>query len=164
MYIDKVPNHDPPPAVLLRESYREGGKVRKQTIFNLSYWPEHVVEGLQRLLKGENLVSVEEVFAIQRSLPHGHVEANPGMIRKTGLDELIASKRCCRRDLVLTTIVERLMEACSQLVPFRQRARCTQLSTPDRNHSLPGQSLRTPRGVPSNEKLSLKITYSDPRT
>jgi len=119
MYIDKVPNRNSPPAILLRESYREGGKVRKRTILNITGWPPRVVEGLRRLLKGEELVSAEEVFSIERSLPHGHVEAILGIIRKTGLDRLIASKASRERDLVVAMIVERLLEPCSKLATTR---------------------------------------------
>jgi hypothetical protein len=119
MYIDRVPNRNSPPAVLLRESYREGGKVRKRTIANLSQWSPDVVEGLRRLLKGEKLVAVEEAFTIERSLPHGHVETILTMIRKTGLDGLLASKRCRQRDLVVAMIVERLLHPCSKLATTR---------------------------------------------
>ena len=76
MYITRVPNRGSPPAVLLRESYRERGKVKTRTLANLSRWPEHKVDRLQRALKGVPTTSdLAEAFEITRSLPHGHVAA-----------------------------------------------------------------------------------------
>src|SRR4249920_2750790 len=74
MHIESVPNRNSRPAILLRESYREDGKVKKRTLANLSRWPEHVVEGLRTLLRGGVAVAkAEEALSIKRSLPHGHV-------------------------------------------------------------------------------------------
>ena len=92
MYVERVPNRRSPPAVLLREAWREQGKIRKRTLANLSHWPDQQVESLKRLLRGETLVDPRDVFAVESSLPHGHVEAVLGSIRKLGLDGLIASK------------------------------------------------------------------------
>jgi len=119
MYIDKVPNRTSRPTLLLRESYRQGRRVLKDTILNITHWPPHVVEALRRALKGETLVCADDVFAIQRSLPHGHIEVIMGMIRKTGLDRLIASKRCRERDLVLAMIVKQILEPGSKLAVTR---------------------------------------------
>ena len=119
MYVEVVPNRNSPPAILLRECWREGGKVRKRTLANMTRWPDHVVEGIRRLLKGEHLVGVDDVFTIKRSLPHGHVEAVLGAIRRIGLDSMIASKRCRERDLVVAMIVERLIHPCSKLATTR---------------------------------------------
>jgi hypothetical protein len=119
MYVDRVPNRNSPPAILLREAWREGGRIRKRTIANLSHWPAHKVEALRRVLRDEPVVSPQEVFRIQHSLPHGHVEAILGAIRKLGLDGLIASKRSRSRDLVLAMIVERLIHPCSKLATTR---------------------------------------------
>lgn len=86
MYIDAVPNRNSPPAILLREAYREGGKVKKRTLANLSCLPAEVIEGLKVLLKGGVAVpSAEEVFVLERSLPHGHVAAvlRSAMIRRS---------------------------------------------------------------------------------
>ena len=69
MYIDIVPNRDSPPAILLRESFREGRKVRKRTLANLTHWPAHQLEALRRVLKGETLVSLNEAFVVERSRP-----------------------------------------------------------------------------------------------
>ena len=75
MYIAKVPNRSSPPAFLLRESYRDGGQVKSRTLANLSHLPLEQIESLRRVLKGEQLVPVEALFEITRSLPHGHVAA-----------------------------------------------------------------------------------------
>ena len=105
MYIESVPNRSSPPAVLLRESYREDGKVKKRTIANLSNWPRDRIEGLRRVLRDEALVSPEDAFECVRSLPHGHVVAILGSLKKLGLEHLISSKRSVERDLVLALIV-----------------------------------------------------------
>jgi len=119
MFIDIVPNRNSPPAVLLREAWREGQKVRKRTVANLSGWPKEKVEALRRVLKNEPLVTSEEAFVIERSLPHGHVEAVLGTIRKLGLDRLILSTRCRERDLVVAMVAERLIHPCSKLATTR---------------------------------------------
>jgi len=119
MYVDRVPNRGSPPAVLLREAWREGGKIRKRTLANLSHWPEHKIESLKRLLRGETLVSAHDVFAVETSMPHGHVEAVLGTIGKLGLDHLIASKPSRERDLVVAMIAERLIAPSSKLATTR---------------------------------------------
>jgi hypothetical protein len=119
MYIEKVPNRNSPPAILLREGWREGSKTRKRTIANLSSWPAYKVEMLRRLLRDETLVAVGEGFEIVRSLPHGHVAAALGTLRKVGLDKLIASKPNAQRQLVLAMIVARLIEPSSKLATAR---------------------------------------------
>jgi hypothetical protein len=119
MYVDRVPNRGSPPAVLLREAWREGGRVRKRTIANLSDWPRQRIETLRRLLRDEPLVPAAEVFTIETSTPHGHVEAILGSIRKLGLDTVLASKRSRPRDLILALVVERLIHPCSKLATTR---------------------------------------------
>jgi hypothetical protein len=119
MYVDRVPNRSSPPAVLLREAWREGGKIRKRTLANLSHWPEHKIESLKRLLRGETLVVAHDVFAIETSMPHGHVEAVLGTIGKLGLGHLIASKPSRQRDLVVAMIAERLIAPSSKLATTR---------------------------------------------
>ena len=87
MYIEAVPNRNSPPAILLRESYREGGKVRKRTLCNLSDWPTAYIEGLRGVLKGGTVIPAErDAFTVIRSLPHGHVAAALGTARKIGLE------------------------------------------------------------------------------
>ena len=83
MYIAIVPNRHSRPAVLLRESYREEGKVKNRTLANLSTWPLPQVETLRRVLKGEPLVAPTEAFEVVRSIPHGHVAAVLGMVDHT---------------------------------------------------------------------------------
>jgi hypothetical protein len=90
MYVARIPNRGSPPAILLRESYREGGKVKNRTLANLSRWPEHKVEKLQRALKGQpTALELSEAFEITRSLPHGHVAAVLGSAQRLGMQELI---------------------------------------------------------------------------
>jgi hypothetical protein len=75
-------NRGSPPAILLRESYREGGKVRTRTLANLSQWPAAQIEALRRVLRGETLVAPQEAFEIVRTRPHGHVAAILGSMRR----------------------------------------------------------------------------------
>jgi transposase len=119
MFIDIVPNRKSPPAILLREAWREGKKVRKRTVANLSGWSREKLEALRRVLRNEPVVTPQEAFVIERSLPHGHVEAVLGMIRKLGLDRLISSTRCRERDLVVAMVAERLIHPCSKLATTR---------------------------------------------
>ena len=130
MYIESVPNRSSPPAILLRESYREGGKVRKRTLANLTKWPTAVVEGLRCLLKGGTAIpSLEEAFDIVRSLPHGHVAAVMGTLGKLGLDRLIDPEPSARRDQVLAMIAARILEPASKLATARGLAEATAVST-----------------------------------
>jgi hypothetical protein len=120
MYIESVPNRDSPPAILLRESYREGGKVKKRTLLNLSDWPSERIAGFKALLKGGTVIPREqEAISIIRSLPHGHVAAALGVARKIGLDRLIGpdGNRC--RDLVLALAVSRILDPGSKLAAAR---------------------------------------------
>jgi len=120
MYVEIVPNRNSPPAILLREGWREGKKTLKRTLANISDWPQPKVETLRRLLRDETLVSPDDLFTTERTLPHGHVEAILGTIRKLGLDSIISSKRCRERDLVVAMIAERLIYPCSKLATTRQ--------------------------------------------
>jgi len=119
MYIESVPNRNSPPCVLLRESYRQGGKVRKRTLTNLTRWPSDLVEGLGRLLQGGRVVEELPDFEIIRSLPHGHVAATLGALRKLGLDKLIAPRRSRQRDRVVAMIVARVIDPRSKLATAR---------------------------------------------
>src|SRR5216684_2391037 len=94
MYIDFVPNRSSPPAVLLRQAIREGKKIRKVTVANLSDWPEEQVSSLRLLLKGESLVALNQAFTINRSLPHGHVAAALGTLRRLGLERIVNRESC----------------------------------------------------------------------
>ena len=130
MYIESVPNRSSPPALLLRESYREAGKVNKRTIANLSRWSPALVEGLRILLKGGTAVRhLDDAFDIVRSLPHGHVAAVRGTLNKLGLDRLIDPKPSARRDQVLAMIVARVLEPASKLATARGLAVASAVST-----------------------------------
>lgn len=120
MYVATVPNRGSPPAVLLRESYREGGKVKNRTIANLSHWPEHKVEALRLALKGKApITDLSSAFEIARSLPHGHVAAVLGTLRTLGLEELISSNHSRQRDLVVAMIVAQVIDPASKLATSR---------------------------------------------
>ena len=119
MYIESIPTRTSPPAILLRETWREGQKIRKRTLANLSHWPPGKIETLRRLLKEEPLVAAKDSFAIERSLPQGHVEAILGTIRKLGVEGLLSSTPCRERDLVIAMIAERLIHPCSKLATTR---------------------------------------------
>jgi len=119
MFIEAIPNRNSPPAILLRRSIRRGARTYKETLLNLTRWPADVVVGLDRLLRGEKLVSLGDVFVVERSLPHGHVEAVLGMIEKLAVDKVIASRRCRERDLVVAMVAERILYPCSKLATTR---------------------------------------------
>jgi Transposase DDE domain len=120
MFIETVPNRNSPPAVLLRETWREGGKVKKRTLLNLTSWPAERVEGLRILLKGgAALPPGEAPFTILRSLPHGHVAAILGTIRGIGLDRILGPDGNRPRDLVLAMIVNRIIAPGSKLATAR---------------------------------------------
>jgi transposase len=119
MYIDVVPNRNSRPAILLREAWREGTRIRKRTLANLSDWSPDQVEAFRRVLKGHKLVAVDDVFSIERSLPHGHVQAVLETIGRLGLDKMISSRRCRERDLVIAMIAEQLINPCSKLATTR---------------------------------------------
>ena len=121
MYVVRVPNRGSPPAVLLRESYREDGKVKNRTLANLSSWPEAKVEALARVLKGQPppAAPLDEAFEITRSLPHGHVAAVLGTARQLGLDELIDPVPSRHRDLVVAMAVAQVIAPDSKLAIAR---------------------------------------------
>ena len=120
MYIETVPNRGSPPAILMRESYRDGKSVRKRTLLNLTRWPAEHVEGLRGGLKGGVVLPPgEQPFAIERSLPHGAVAAVLGAARAVGVDHLLAPKNAEEpnrpRDLVMAMIVGRVIAPASKL-------------------------------------------------
>jgi len=119
MYIDIVPNRNSPPAILLRESIRQGKKIVKQTIANLSSLSIEQAQAIRRILKGEKLVQPEAHFTLLGSRAHGHVDAVLLTIRRLGLDKLIASRRCKERDLVVAMIASRIMGPESKLALSR---------------------------------------------
>ena len=121
MYIESVPNRDSPPAVLLRESYREDGKVRKRTLANLSCLGSEVIEGLKVLLRGGVAVpSAAEVFTVERILPHGHVAAVLGSARGCGAAVWFGAAPAPIQPLLLAMLVARVIEPASKLATHRQ--------------------------------------------
>jgi len=119
MYVAKIPNRNSPPTYLLRESYRENGQVKNRTLTNISHLPLEQIQLLSRVLKGEPLLPVDEVFQILRSLPHGHVQAVLDMFAHLKLPSLIASQPCRQRDLVLAMIAQRILYPGSKLATTR---------------------------------------------
>jgi transposase len=120
MYVARVPNRGSPPAILLRESYREDGKVKNRTLANLSHWPAAKVDDLRRVLKGQSpTLDLCEAFEITRSLPHGHVAAVLGTARRLGIEELIDSAPSRRRDLVVAMLVAQVIDPGSKLATAR---------------------------------------------
>lgn len=122
MYVDTVPNRNSPPAILLRESTREAGKIRKHTLANLTAWPPAQVEALRQVLRGEAMIPAQDAFETVRSRPHGHVAAVLGTLRGLSLDTLLASKRSRERDLCVAMIVARILEPRSKLAIARALA------------------------------------------
>jgi transposase len=130
MYIEAVPNRNSPPAILLRESYRHEGKVRKRTLCNLSDWSPAHVEGLRGVLKGGTVIPAgQDAFTVTRSLPHGHVAAALGTARKIGLDRILGpdGNRC--RDLVLALLIGRILDPVSKLAAARTLSPATASSS-----------------------------------
>lgn len=125
MYVDTVPNRGSRPAVLLRESLRQGGRVIKRTLANISDWPAQKVETLRRVLRDETLVGPTDVFTTTRTLPHGHVEAVLGLIRKLGVDRLISSTPSRERDLIVALVTARILFPSSKLATSRLFSSCT---------------------------------------
>ena len=120
MYVAVVPNRGSPPAILLRESYREGGKVKNRTLANLSHWPPEKVDDLRRVLKGQSpKLDLTQAFEVTRSLQHGHVAAVLGTARRLGIEELIDAKRSRRRDLVVAMLVAAVIAPGSKLATAR---------------------------------------------
>ena len=119
MYIATIPNRSSPPAILLRESYRDGGKVKSRTLANLTHWPSDKIDNLRRVLRGETLVGPDDAFEVRRSLPHGHVLAVLGTLRRTALDRIISSRASPERSLTVAMIVARVIEPRSKLATAR---------------------------------------------
>jgi hypothetical protein len=121
MYIETVPNRASPPAILLRESWREDGKVHKRTLLNRTHWDPAHVEGLRAVLKGGTVIPPgQDAIRIERSLPHGHVAAVLGTARRIGLDTLLGPEGNRCRDLVLALLVSRILDPASKLATARR--------------------------------------------
>jgi transposase len=129
MYIAEIPNRNSPPAFLLRESYREGGKVKNRTLANLSSLPIEQIQLIRRVLKNEKLVPAQDAFEIKRGHPHGHVAAVLGMLRKLGLDHWLDPQPSRQRRLVEAMIVARVLVPASKLATARLLAKATAASS-----------------------------------
>src|SRR5215470_1082344 len=129
MYVARVPNRNSPPAFLLREAFREGGKVKNRTLANISHWPAEQIEALRQVLKGNTRLSprLHGAFEVVRSLPHGHVAAVLGMLRRLKLEQLLQSG--LERARVLALIAQRVLEPGSKLATARALRRDTAHST-----------------------------------
>lgn len=119
MYIAEIPNRGSPPAILLRESYRQDGRVKSRTLANLSKLPPQAILLLRRSLKGETLVAPDEAFEVVASFHHGHVQAVLAAMRRLGLPRLLASRPSRQRDLVLALVAARILEPASKLATTR---------------------------------------------
>jgi hypothetical protein len=123
MHVDRIPNRTSPPAYLLRETYREGGKVKKRTLANITHWPLAKIEALRRLLRDEPLTGDRgDGLRLLRSLPHGHVAAAFGILRKAGLEYVLAQGgRQPAREVALciAMLVARLIDPASKLATAR---------------------------------------------
>ena len=142
MFIDKVPNRGSRPTILIRESYREGGKVRKRTIANITNLPEDMIEQIRSLLRGSVVADapgggLSGAFSISRSLPHGNAAAALAALRACGIDKAIDPRRSPARDLAIAMVVQRLLKPESELAPARSFCRETASSTLSAELELP---------------------------
>ena len=120
MHIQIIPNRGATPTVLLRESYREGAKVCKRTLANLSGLPASQIDSIRATLRGEVLHPVAQTFEIAHSLAHGHVQAVALAMQRLGFASLLASKPCRERDLVLAMVASRILCPATKLATTRQ--------------------------------------------
>jgi hypothetical protein len=119
MYVTIVPNRNSKPASLLRESYRDGGKVKNRTLANLSHLAPDVIDVIKRALAGEKMVSAEQAVQTERTTPAGHVRAVLGTMKKLGIADLLSTRGCRERDLLLGMIAERVLHPTSKLGTVR---------------------------------------------
>lgn len=119
MYVETVPNRNSRPAVLLREGWREGKKVKKRTLANLSDWPQAKIDALRMALSGVKLVALDQALEKHHTRTHGHVDAVLKTIKKLGLDKMVSAKPCRERNLIIATIVARVCAPDSKLAMTR---------------------------------------------
>lgn len=119
MYVEFVPNRNSPPAVLLRESYRHKGVIKKRTIANISKWPKAKIDALQLLLRSGSHLVGDPDFEIVRTLPHGHVSATLGTLRQLGLHTFISRSPCREREIISALVVARIIDPQSKLATVR---------------------------------------------
>ena len=120
MHIHIVPNRNSAPAALLRESYREGKTVRKRTLANLSALPMDQIEAIRLILKGQRLAPVDTLFDVTATRHHGHVHAVRLAMKRLGFDNLLASRSCRERDLVVAMVASRILDPDSKLATVRR--------------------------------------------
>ena len=121
VYVERIPNRDSPPAFLIRQSWRENGKIKRRTLANLSKLPPHTIEAIRLVLKGAQVVAdPQKAFVIERALPHGHVQALLGLCRQLGLRQILHRHPSRERELALAAIVARVLEPASKLATSRQ--------------------------------------------
>jgi transposase len=165
MYIDVVPNRNSPPAILLRESSRVGKKIIKRTLANVSGWSASQIDSLRRVLKGESLVSFSDALQIERSLPHGHVAAALGTLRRIGLEQDLARSAGPERDLVCALIVARILNPTSKLATARglhEQTACSSLGAllglelVDEDHLYAAMDWLASRQVRIEDKLAVR--------
>src|SRR4030067_1162260 len=119
MHIDVVPNRNSKPAYLLRESYREGAKVRKRTLAHPSALPTDQMGRIRQILRGEQLAPVDTLFESVGSAHHGHVQAVLSAMKRLGFDALLSSRPCRERDLVIAMVAARIIAPHSKLATTR---------------------------------------------
>ena len=163
MYIESVPNRNSPPAVLLRESFRDNGKVRKRTLANLSKCPAHAIDALKAALKGEPAPTastpLSEQFEIVSSLPHGHVAAVLGTIKRLGLPRLLDRSDSPERKIALALIAARILFPSSKLATLRLLAPEAILNSQGQNEGAPPrQSLNLTPSSTLAEELGVDIS------
>jgi len=120
MYIEKIPNRNSPPCILVRQSYRQDGKVHKRTLANITHLPDETIDAIGKLLKGGQIIeNFEDDFHIIRSLPYGHILSILSVINDIGLKPIISSSRCKELKLVIAMIVSRIVKPGSKLATAR---------------------------------------------
>ena len=120
MYIAKIPNRNSTPAILLRESYRENGKVKNRTLANLTCLPKHAIEALRLSLKGGNLVSASDLEIVENGSPaHGHVDAVLTAMKRLKFAQLISARNSRERALIISMVAARIIEPKSKLATTR---------------------------------------------
>ena len=128
MYVEIIKNRNSPPCILLRESYRANGRVMKRTLANLTHLPPYILKKFRAILKKSDEADTND-FDIIRSLPHGHVAAILGTIKKVGLDKIIFSKPSRERSIILALIADRIINPASKLNSIRNLSKETASST-----------------------------------
>ena len=122
MYVARIPNRNSPPAYLIRQSYRDGGKVKTRTIANITRLGGEKIALVRKVLAGEDLVAVDQAFQVRRSLPHGHVAAVLGTLKRIGLPRILDPRPSPQRELAVALVVARVLDPASKLATARAKA------------------------------------------